>query len=79
MTYKGRIKNGKVVIDDEVSLPEGAEVWVDLREIMSKNTRGEQAAASLVEKLLKHAGRVQDLPQDAARNHDHYLYGTPRR
>jgi hypothetical protein len=30
MTYKGHIKNGTVVLDQPVALPEGAEVNVDL-------------------------------------------------
>jgi hypothetical protein len=30
MTYRGRIENGKVVLDESVELPEGAEVKVDL-------------------------------------------------
>jgi hypothetical protein len=28
--------------------------------------------------MLRHAGTVQGLPEDAAENHDHYLYGTPK-
>jgi hypothetical protein len=29
--------------------------------------------------LLRVAGTAGDLPPDLARNHDHYLYGLPRR
>jgi len=29
--------------------------------------------------LLRLAGCVHGLPSDLARNHDHYLYGTPKR
>ncbi len=29
--------------------------------------------------LLQMAGIVEGLPEDLAVNHDHYLYGTPRR
>ena len=32
MAYRGHIENGVVVLDDAVSLPEGAEVTVDLAE-----------------------------------------------
>lgn len=28
--------------------------------------------------LLEFAGTAEGLPPDMARNHDHYLYGTPR-
>ena len=31
------------------------------------------------DKLQTLAGRAKGLPADAARNHDHYLYGTPKR
>ena len=34
---------------------------------------------TLGQKLLKYAGKAVGLPPDAARNHDHYLYGTPKR
>ena len=30
MTYRGRVKNGVVVIEDDADLPEGAEVLVEL-------------------------------------------------
>jgi hypothetical protein len=36
-------------------------------------------APALGQKLLKFAGRAKGLPPDAARNHDHYLYGVPKR
>jgi hypothetical protein len=29
--------------------------------------------------LLKHAGKAEGLPEDLADQHDHYLYGTPKR
>ena len=29
--------------------------------------------------LLEIAGTAQDLPADLSINHDHYLYGTPKR
>lgn len=29
--------------------------------------------------LMQVAGTVEGLPADLAENHDHYLYGTPRR
>ena len=29
--------------------------------------------------LLEFAGKAEGLPPDLAENHDHYLYGTPKR
>jgi hypothetical protein len=34
---------------------------------------------TLAEFLLRVAGTAQGLPEDMAKNHDHYLYGTPKR
>jgi hypothetical protein len=39
----------------------------------------EPPGPTIWDKLLKLAGSVPDLPADAAREHDHYLYGTPKR
>jgi uncharacterized lipoprotein YbaY len=79
MAHRGHVKNGVVVFDDQVSLPEGAEVRVEL-----VRTDGEQAVLdgeqkTLGQKLMKYAGKAVGLPSDAARNHDHYLYGTPKK
>ena len=37
-----------------------------------------QPAASLTT-LLRYAGKVTDLPEDMALNHDHYLHGAAKR
>ena len=34
---------------------------------------------SFVERYAKYIGCVKDAPPDLATNHDHYLYGTPKR
>jgi len=33
---------------------------------------------TLGEELMKFAGKAKGLPRDLARNHDHYLNGTPK-
>jgi hypothetical protein len=35
--------------------------------------------STLGHRLMKFAGVLKGLPSDLARNHDHYLYGTPRK
>jgi hypothetical protein len=70
MTYRGHVENGIVVLDDPVALPEGAPVQVDLV--------GEEAGATLYERLKSVIGKAQGLPPDAALNVDHYLYGQPK-
>ena len=72
MTYRGRVKNGQITLDEPVQLPEGAEVHVNLIE------NGEKRP-TIWDKLLELAGTVEGLPPDMAENHDHYLYGTPKK
>lgn len=72
MTYRGHVRNGQITLDEPAPLPEGAEVQVEIRD------HGEPAP-TIWDKLRKLAGTVEGLPSDMAENHDHYLYGTPKR
>ncbi len=72
MTYRGHIRNGVVVVDGAPVLPEGAEVQVVLL------AAGDQGT-TLGQRLMKYSGRAEGLPPDLARNHDHYLYGAPKK
>lgn len=78
MTYLGQVKNGVVVFDRGVVLPEGSTV-----EVTVVRTPPEQApsdeGATLYERLRPVIGAAEGLPPDLARNHDHYLHGRPRR
>lgn len=77
MVYRGRVENGVVVLEAGVKLREGATVRVEPDDpSQATEPRG---GPSLNQTLLKFAGAVDDLPSDAARNHDHYLYGAPKR
>ncbi|MFA7235343.1 MAG: hypothetical protein WC058_00645 [Phycisphaeraceae bacterium] len=67
MTYKGHIKNGVAVLDDDVKLPEGSEVLI------------QPIQSSLSETLRTLAGKGKNLPSDGSVQHDHYIYGTPKR
>jgi len=70
MTYKGHIKNGSVVLDEPVALPDGAEVTVDLVPA--------QPAVPLAELLKDVIGKATGLPPDASSQKRHYLYGHPK-
>ena len=72
MTYHGYVRNGVVVVDEASHLPEGAEVRVEL--VTSGNEE-----PTLGQRLMKHSGKARGLPADLARNHDHYLYGVPKK
>jgi hypothetical protein len=61
-----------------VALPEGLEVQVEVPIEMAGEPLLDESGQTLGQKLLKYAGKAAGLPVDAASNHDHYLYGTPK-
>jgi hypothetical protein len=78
MVLAGHVENGVVVLDQAVALPEGLPVRVEVPEELSgKPSAGQSETAG--QRLLKFAGKAVGLPSDAARNHDHYLYGASKR
>jgi hypothetical protein len=77
MTYRGRVQNGVVVLDDSVKLPEGAEVKVDLL-TAPPEARPEEEIPALYERIEAFVGKAHGLPPDASINLDHYLYGLPK-
>ncbi|MBI3828984.1 MAG: hypothetical protein HY291_05690 [Planctomycetes bacterium] len=84
MTYKGTVRNGVVVLEETVKLPDGETVKVLRAKKRGKSPRTARVRAqknqpSLSAQLLKWAGTVKGLPADMSKNHDHYLYGTPKK
>jgi hypothetical protein len=75
MTYRGRVENGTIVLDEAVELPEGAKVKVDLCDAL---TVDEGQIPTLYERLKSVIGKAEGLPTDASVNIDHYLYGNPK-
>ena len=78
MSYRGHIKNGVVVLDDELTLPDGAEVTIDLC-ISQQVDAGEEDTPTLYKRLESVIGTAKGLPSDLAENHDHYLHGRPKK
>ena len=72
MSFEATIRNGAVVFDVPVTLPEGTRVDVVVKE------PAEKPKPTLLG-LLKLAGTAKNLPADFAEEHDHYIHGTPRR
>ena len=70
MIYRGYVKDGTIVLDEDVSLPDGTEVHVEPIPAPRRKT--------LAERFQNIIGAVDDLPTDVAENHDHYLYGTSK-
>lgn len=79
MVYRGHVEKGVVVLDDSAVLPEGLAVRIEPLEVAEKTSSLDKDGQTLGQKLLKHAGKSVGLPADLAVNHDHYLYGTPRK
>jgi hypothetical protein len=69
MTYRGHIKNGVAVLDDGANLPEGSSVLI----------QPEEEPASMADALRDLIGQAKGKPSDGSIQHDHYIYGTPKR
>ena len=72
MTYRGTVKDGVIVLDEPVRLPNGAAVRVEVEPTP-------ELLASLRKGLTDLAGTAPGLPPDMAAQHDHYIHGTPRK
>jgi len=79
MTYRGKVKNGVVVLDDPKAIPEGVEVSVRPLKGTTVKARGRKRPRSFYERYRRFIGAVKDLPADMSVNLDHYLYGAPKR
>lgn len=73
MTYRGHIENGVVVMDEQCAIPDGTVVSIEPITDIQDQYR------SLSEGLLRLAGTITDMPPDMSVNHDHYLYGCPKK
>jgi hypothetical protein len=82
MSIEGTVQNGVVVFSSGQTLPEGTPVFVLPQE--PKPQEDEQGSPRTIWEELAAIGREVeslpcDLPDDLAINHDHYLYGVPKR
>jgi hypothetical protein len=68
MSFVEVVSKGTVVLAPDANLPDGAEVCVE-----------PLPAKPLSERLSEVIGIVHGGPPDLAENHDHYLYGTPKK
>ncbi len=71
MTYTGHIRNGAIVLDEPVGLPEGAVVKFELAAVSPSEEL--QDVPTLAERLSSVIGKAEDMPADWAENHDAYL------
>jgi len=69
MVLRGRIEGGKVVLDENTALPEGAKVEVHVLRPRPTGPLGPNP------EIMKYAGIATDLPPDASQSIDRVLYG----
>ena len=78
MVYRGHIKDGRIELDEQVRLPEGAPVEVTITP-QPPAVQEDELGPTLYERLKPVIGIAKGLPPDASINVDHYLYGHPKR
>jgi hypothetical protein len=78
-TYRGKIEAGKVVLKDGLKLPDGTEVEVTVMPVQDGRDRSRLAAGQKDPAFTIGDDPVDGLPEDMSVEHDHYLYGTPKR
>ena len=73
--------DGKVIVPDEpVELPVGCALVVRIESAAETALPAPTAAEpSALEWLAEHAVAGDGLPSDLSYQHDHYLYGTPKK
>ena len=76
MVYAGHVKNGVILADGPIELPEGAAVRF---EIAPESESSANSGSTFGERFSEVMGKAKSLPEDAAENHDHYLYGQPKK
>ena len=76
MSITATIKNGVIQLPAGFDLPDGTEVTIETKEpigIVEKSTQ------SFGERYSEFIGCIHSGVGDLADNHDHHLYGTPKR
>lgn len=79
MVYRGRVKNGVVILNAAGALPEGVEVSVRPLKGKPAASHSKKLQPTPYDRYKRFIGMAQGLPPDFSTNHDHYLYGTPKR
>lgn len=75
MTYTGRVKQGVVVFEGTDKPAEGQVVQVFAVEQADSGPTDKRNWDQVFEDLI---GVTDELPQDMAEQHDHYIHGTPK-
>lgn len=70
MTWKGVVENGVVKLPPD---------WKDGTPVLVEALEAEGPMNDLTRKFLELSEKTKGLPIDLAAQHDHYLYGTPKK
>lgn len=78
MSYKGTVAGGVIVLDAKAKLPDGTKVEVrparqSARVTVPMSRRERLARIDAI------AATMPPIPSDFAKQHDHYIHGTPKR
>ncbi len=76
VSYEGEVRNGVVVLDEGAALAEGTRVRVE--PVADGTAPADKPLLKLAE-IIDQFPSDHDWPPDFAAQHDHYLYGTPKR
>ena len=79
MTYQGHYENGVVVLDELTCLKDGVRVRIEVITNREASERIEDKPSTPFEHYQSIIGGIEDLPQDFAAQHDHYIHGTPKK
>jgi hypothetical protein len=78
MTFTGQVVDGQVILSDPLPLPNGTTVKVEAIVAEPQTRPVADRSGAMLDRYRSVVGKI-DLPVDAAEQHDHYLYGTPKR
>lgn len=80
MTYRGVVKNGVVVFQGRKP-KEGTAVTINAATGKRRQQRktAKPKNETIADALAPFIGMANDLPSDMSVQHDHYLYGTPKK
>ena len=79
VSIKARFDGKALIPSNPVDLPQDREITIHIEADIPDARPGASHNGTIWEKLLSMAGTAEHLPEDASENHDHYLYGTPKR
>ena len=77
MTITAKVENDTIKLPADVHLPDGTEVTIE--PTVSLPEAASKSRGTFAERYTKYVGIADSLPEDFARNHDHYLHGAPKR